>query len=401
MATLDWLQLAMTDGLGPILIGRLVQRMGSAEAACHSSLSDLQAIEGLGSSKAVRIHQALQHGRVEAEDELTKTTALGFALICRDDESYPALLREIIDPPSVLYVHGSIQPRDLNAVAIVGSRKCSYYGREQAQRFGALLAGAGFTVISGGARGIDSASHRGALQHDQGRTIAVLGCGLDIVYPPENKELFAQIARQGAVISEYRLGTEPRAENFPRRNRIVSGMSRGVLVIEADVRSGALITARLAGEDHNRAVMALPGRVDSTTSAGTHRLIRDGATLVSSIEDIVEDLGPVSQTVRQPGMTGSNPPPATQPDLFTDIAPGSEADLSGNSSEPDKSIGLTGHQSLLLEKMEDDTVHIDVLIERTGLGAHEVLRELTFLSLKGRVKRIDGQTFVRCQERQR
>src|SRR5262249_38618585 len=164
----------------------------------------------------------------------------------------------------------------------------------------ALLAGAGITVVSGGARGIDSAAHRGAMSHAQGRTIAVLGSGVDVPYPPENAKLFQEIAQRGAVISEYPLGTPPLKDNFPRRNRIISGLSRGVLVVEADERSGALITARLACDDHGRPVFALPGRVDNKMSAGPHRLIRDGATLVRSLEDIIEGLGPLPHGAVEP-----------------------------------------------------------------------------------------------------
>ncbi len=217
------------------------------------------------------------------------------------DEQYPAMLRSIPDPPAVLYLRGELQPRDLHALAIVGSRKCSYYGREQAERFAAILSAAGMTVISGGARGIDSAAHRGAISHPEGRTIAVLGSGVDVPYPPENEKLFEQIAGgRGAVLSEYPLGAPPVAENFPRRNRIVSGMSRGVLVVEADVRSGALITARQANEEQGRTVFALPGRVDNALSVGPHQLIRDGAILVTQLSDILDDLTPFPEDVHAP-----------------------------------------------------------------------------------------------------
>jgi DNA protecting protein DprA len=237
---------------------------------------------------------------VRVDDELAKCTELAVALLCPDDDAYPALLKEIPDPPAVLYVRGAFEPRDLNAVAIVGSRKCSYYGREQAERFAALLAGAGFSVISGGARGIDSAAHRGAMSHAHGRTIAVLGSGIDVPYPPENAPLFEEIAKRGAVVSEYPLGTPPLKDNFPRRNRIVSGMSRGVLVIEADIKSGALITARQACDDHSRPVFALPGRVDNALSDGPHLLIRDGAVLTTKLEDIIENLGPLPHGASEP-----------------------------------------------------------------------------------------------------
>src|SRR5439155_14814585 len=204
------------------------------------------------------------------------------------------------DPPAVLYVKGALEPRDLNSVAMVGSRRCSFYGREQSERFAALLAGAGITIVSGGARGIDSAAHRGAMSHPQGRTIAVLGCGVDVVYPPENANLFEEIATRGALISEYPLGTPPLKDNFPRRNRIVSGLSRGVLVVEADERSGALITTQQAIEDHSRPVFAIPGRIDNPLSAGPHTLIRDGAVLTESITQILDNLGPLPEGIAQP-----------------------------------------------------------------------------------------------------
>src|SRR4051812_13376117 len=300
MPLIHYLQLALTDAVGPITLKRMIETLGPADSVCRASIAQLRSVEGIGTTKAEKIHASLGKARAAAETELAQARELGIAIICPDDEVYPLLLRTIPDPPAVLYVKGSIEPRDLNAFALVGSRRCSYYGREQAERFAALLAGAGFTVTSGGARGVDSAAHRGAMQHPHGRTIAVLGCGLDTVYPPENAALFDQIATRGAVISEYPLGTPPLAENFPRRNRIVSGMSRGVLVIEADVKSGALITARQAADDHNRPVLALPGRVDNPLSAGPHLLIRDGATLVTNLEEILESLHPLPHDLSQP-----------------------------------------------------------------------------------------------------
>src|SRR3954471_24392992 len=286
MPLIHYLQLALTDAVGPITLKRMIETLGPADSVCRASLSQLRSVEGIGTTKAEKIHASLGKARGAAELELAKAQQLGLRIICPDDDVYPLLLKTIPDPPAVLYVKGTLEPRDLNAFALVGSRRCSYYGREQAERFPALLAGAGFTVVSGGARGVDSSAHRGAMQHPAGRTIAVLGCGVDQVYPPENKDLFEQIARRGAVLSEYPLGTPPVAENFPRRNRIVSGMSRGVLVVEADERSGALITARQAADDHNCPVFALPGKVDNPLSAGPHKLLRDGAILCANLDDI-------------------------------------------------------------------------------------------------------------------
>ena len=380
MAREHWLRLAMTEAIGPILIRRLVEAAGSAERACAASISLLQTIDGIGTSKASRIYRSLH--AAEVEDELRKCDQLGVSLICPDDAAYPTLLTQIPDPPAVLYVRGGFEPRDLNSIAIVGSRKCSYYGREQSERFAALLAGAGFTVISGGARGIDSAAHRGAMSHPKGRTIAVLGSGVDVPYPPENAALFEEIATKGAVVSEYPLGTPPVPENFPRRNRIVSGLSRGVLVIEADERSGALITARQACDDHGRTVFALPGRVDQSTSAGPHKLIRDGAVLTTCLEDIVNNLDPL-------------PAAAMEPTLFEDVE--APQDHPPPETAPPAPMLLTERQQLIVSHLDGNPLHVDQIIERTSLAASDVLQDLTLLSLKGVVKRVDGQTFARTK----
>ena len=379
MAIEHWLRLAMTDGIGPILIRRIIGAAGGAAAACEASLSLIRNIDGIGRAKASAILESMRGAKVN--EEIARCRELDVSLICPDDEMYPTLLKEIPDPPAVLYLRGSFEARDLNGIAIVGSRKCSYYGREQAERFGALLAGAGFSVISGGARGIDSAAHRGAMSHSQGRTIAVLGSGIDVPYPPENSPLFEQIAGRGAVVSEYPLGTPPLKDNFPRRNRIVSGLSRGVLVIEADKRSGALITARQACDDHGRTVFALPGRVDHSLSEGPHQLIRDGAVLTTCLDDIVNNLGPLPESVH------------AIPVGATLVSPFSGAEEGDTSVAP--TVALTDRQQLLVGHMGGDPVHVDLLIERTGLSAQDILQDLTMLSLKGVVRRMDGQSFVR------
>jgi DNA processing protein len=378
-----WLQLALTEGLGPILTRRLIDLTGSAEAACSVSARQLAQVEGIGTKKSEAIATALRAAAPEVDAQLQQAAALGVAILCPDDDdAYPVLLRSIPDPPLVLFVKGALEPRDLNGFAIVGSRRCSYYGREQAERFAALLAGAGFTLVSGGARGTDSAAHRGALSHPQGRTIAVLGSGVDVPYPPENKGLFEQIAQRGAILSEYPLGTPPLADNFPRRNRIISGLSRGVLVTEAADRSGALITARQACDDHGRPVFALPGRVDNAMSVGPHKLIRDGATLVTNLDEILEGLGPL---------------PAEAHDVAVHAGAAETSGGGGAGLAPDEPtlFNVTDRQLLILQQLDHEPMNVDRLMELTQFGASTVLKELTFLTLKGRVKRIDGQTFAR------
>jgi DNA processing protein len=390
MSLIHWLTLSLTPGIGPILSRRVIEAAGSVEAACAVTLPLLRTIEGIGSAKAEKIAAGLRQARSMVNEELARVDRGGGRVICPDDGEYPALLHEIPDPPMVLYIRGTLEPRDLHAVAIVGSRKCSFYGREQAERFGALLAGAGVVVVSGGARGIDSAAHRGALQHPQGRTLAVLGSGVDIAYPPENERLFAQIAERGAVISEFPMGTEPAPENFPRRNRIVSGMSRGVLVVEADEKSGALITARQAIDDHNRIVFALPGRVDNATSAGPHKLIRDGATLVRNLEDILEELPPLPESV---GTMPSQGKGSQATFAFEGPKTQMAADNGPILAPTTAGVTLSDRQSTLLGQFSGDPLSVDQLINLAALPAHVVLQELTFLSLRGLVKRVDGQTY--------
>jgi DNA processing protein len=377
-----WLQLSLTEGIGPILVQRIVAVAGGAEPACAVDAGFLRQIDGIGPDKSRGIGRSLREAATLVDQELDRCNSAGVSLICPDDALYPTLLRNIPDPPTVLFMRGSLEPRDLNSIAIVGSRRCSLYGREQAERFGSLLAGAAFTVISGGARGIDSAAHRGAMAQPQGRTIAVCGSGLDVPYPPENVSLFTQIAERGAVLSEFTLGTPPTKENFPRRNRIVSGLSRGVLVIEADERSGALITARLACDDHGRPVFALPGRVDNPLSQGPHKLIRDGAALATKLEDIVDGLGPL------PDNAVYEPPVIAEVEAPNSVAP--------SALQPEFSFDdSSDRQRLILSHMESQPLGVDMLVESTGLPAHIILQELTFLTLKGRVRRGDGQTFAR------
>lgn len=380
MSTQHYLQLAMTEGLGPITLRRLLQAAGSAEAACRAPLPLLRSLEGIGRSRADAICSGLKAACEEAKRQIEQAAQMGVAVIGLEDRGYPPMLRSIHDPPPVLFVRGGLEDRDLNALAIVGSRRCSFYGREQADRFASSLAGIGFTVVSGGARGTDSAAHQGALKHPAGRTIAVLGCGVDVVYPPENGALFDQITTRGAVISEYPLGTPPLAENFPRRNRIVSGISRGVLVVEADLRSGALITAHQACEQ-GRCVFAIPGRIDNKLSGGPHQLIREGATLVGSIQEIVEGLSPLPADVQAPTL------------FDLEMEPGEVSSPAAAEIKP--AAPVTQQQQQILSAMEAKASNVDELIDRTQLPAHIILQELTMLSLKGLIKRTDGQTYRR------
>ncbi len=270
------LRLALVDGVGPRFRQLLLERFGTAAAIFSASLHELREVPGIGPKTARNIAAAIDE--IDPERLFDECTAAGVEIVLRSTENYPRPLQEITDPPGVLFVRGRFAPQDALAIAVVGSRHASHYGLAQAERLASALARAGLTVVSGLARGIDAAAHRGALAAG-GRTIAVLGSGVCNIYPPEHASLAEEVIAAGALVSENAPASEPFSGAFPQRNRLISGMSLGVLVVEASLKSGALITARHAMEQ-GREVFAVPGRIDSRTSQGCHRLIRDGAKLV-------------------------------------------------------------------------------------------------------------------------
>lgn len=380
----DLLQLTLTPGLGPVLISRLLAAFGSAAAALEASAADLERIKGIGTGKSVAFVKGFREARAKVDDELALAERLGVTLVPRGDPMYPPLLASIDDAPPLLYLRGRLDPSgpDRYPVAIVGSRNATAYGIEQAERFAGVLGRAGLVVVSGGARGIDTAAHRGALRGG-GRTVAILGCGLAECYPPENAELFDRIAASGgAVISELPLRTHPEADNFPARNRLISGMSLGVIVIEAGKRSGSLITARLAAEDHGREVMAVPGRVDSPASWGTHELLKQGgAALVTEPGDVLAIL----ETPARHSFNGSHQDRYADP---TRAADSLFADRVSTGALP-----LSDVQRAILAALDSPRT-LDELAQATGLSPATLRAEVTVLEIQRRVRRA-GSQFVR------
>ncbi|MGE3778998.1 MAG: DNA-processing protein DprA, partial [Pirellulaceae bacterium] len=283
------LRLSLTPGVGPRTYRALIERFGSAAAVHAASLSQLREVPGVGAKMLSSLVAARQE--TAADEVLRVCRATGITLLREADERFPRLLREIHDPPSVLYLRGELRPCDNLAMAIVGTRHATSYGLRQAERLTAGLARAGFTIISGLARGIAAAANRGALAAG-GRTLAVLGCGVLEIYPPEHTGLADEIRQQGVVLSEAPPGSPPHSGMFPQRNRLITGMSLGVVVVEAAVQSGAMISARHA-MDQGREVFAVPGSVESRSTRGCHQLLRDGAKLVESVDDVLEELGPL------------------------------------------------------------------------------------------------------------
>ena len=358
-----YLRLHLTDGLGPVLFRRLIEKFGPPEDVLRVGRERWLGVEGVG-AKVAAATAAVTDEQVEAE--LTAAAERAVRIICECDEDYPVGLKDIFARPPVLYVRGRLAKTDAIALGIVGARRCTHYGLEQAGRFGELLGRAGFTVVSGGARGIDSAAHRGALDAG-GRTIAVMGCGLSMHYPRENEDLFERILNEdrGALVSELPMATGVQGRNFPRRNRIISGLSLGVLVIEAARRSGALITAREAAEQ-GREVFAVPGRADSPMSQGTNELIRDGAVLAANLDDILEHLGEVGAklTVEEVPPEFAMPP------------------------------GLTDGEQKLLGALRGGALELDDLVRRSELPSAEVVSAMTMLVLKGVVSQRPGNVFA-------
>ncbi len=368
---LDWLDLASAVGVGPIIFRRLLGHFKEPGQVRTASVRELTTIEGIGNKTAERLLQSLR--QADHRPELARANQCGVTLIHLNDPRYPPLLRRIDDPPPVLYVKGDLQRQDNLAVAIVGSRHCSIYGQEQAARLAHMLALAGFTVISGLARGIDTAAHQGALSA-RGRTLAVQGCGLGRVFPPENQRLFELICQSGACLSELPLAADPLPEHFPRRNRIIAGLSLGTVVIEAALRSGALITARLA-LDYNREVLAVPGRIDSHLSKGAHQLLKQGATLVESPQDIVDALGQVGAELREHVNQALDQ--CQQPRLDT------------------PAIQLTGPEQQIYDHLGPEPLYTDQIVQRTQLSAGIVAAHLISLQLKGLARSLPGNQFVR------
>jgi len=358
-----------------VIFGRLLAYFGSVEAILGASVSTLAKVEGVGEKTAEKIFRSKND--FDADKELALADKLGVCIIDITDQRYPTALKKIYDPPAVLYIKGGLLPSDSLAIAIVGSRHCSNYGTEQAARFAHLLAASGFTVVSGLAKGIDSAAHCGALSA-KGRTIAVQGCGLANIFPPENKSLFDKISKSGACISELPMEYEPLAENFPPRNRIIAGLSLATIVVEAMPRSGALLTARAALE-YNREVMAIPGKIDSPLSKGPHSLIKQGAKLVESVDDVIETLEFLQIDFKKHVQQASeNAVQKVQAQLF---------DTS--------KLNLTETEHKILDCLDSEPVHIEEIIGKTDLSAGKVNAALVSMRLKGIVKQFPGNYFVR------
>jgi DNA processing protein len=355
-----WLALNLVPGVGSILFKRLLDRFKTPEAVFRAPMKELLKVEGLGTRVAGEIQRGPLDKTVRRELSLLKE--VGGEVITLEDDDYPRRLRDVYDPPALLYVRGKLRSEDELAIAVVGSRKTSPYGRWFTEKIGQDLARHGITVVSGMARGIDSVAHKGALQGG-GRTIAVLGCGVDVIYPSENRNLFYQIIEQGAIVSEFPMRSIPEGVHFPRRNRIISGLSIGVVIVQASAKSGSLITAGYALEQ-GREVFAVPGNVGAEGSRGTNQLIKEGAKLVDSTEDILEEILP--QWKREKEATLSPETPV---------------------------LDLSEEEKALYCFLGETPMHIDAIIRETQLDPGKVSSLLLNLELKGLIHQSPGKCF--------
>ena len=362
-----WIALKSIAGIGNITFPALVDEFGSLSAIFTAPVSKLIETPGISKNIASAIAGFNNWNKVKEELELLNKNKIN--IITYQDDLYPLKLKHIYDRPPFLYVRGNLNKDDTN-IAIVGSRAASTYGKYTTERISRELALKGLTIVSGMARGIDSTAHRGALTA-HGRTIAVLGSGLDVIYPPENKKLFAEIVENGAVISEFPLGTPPRSANFPTRNRIISGMSYGVVIVEAGEKSGSLITARLALEQ-GREVFAVPGSIDAAGSRGTNKLIKQGAKLIENTDDILEEILPQIEitTVPKPASTCS-------------------CEKTANKHHE----ALNEFDQKIFDSVSSGRIHIDDLISSTGLSSADLLSALTKMELEGIVQQHPGKFF--------
>jgi len=352
-----WIALSMLSDVGPIIGKKLLAAFGTPDKIFHAAIDDLLTIEGIGRNRAHSIREFSAWEKVEGHVKLFEQA--GISVVSYDRASYPETLREVESAPLVLFMKGSCIPQDRYAIAVVGSRNMTHYGAAVAEGIAGDLASMGFTIVSGMARGIDSLAHKAALRAG-GRTIAVLGSGVDVPYPPENKTLMERVAACGCILSEFPPGSPPDRENFPKRNRIISGLSLGVVIVEATTDSGALITARHAVEQ-GREVFAVPGNVSSAHSVGPNDLIRKGALLVRDAQDIVGELAPV---------------------------------LKGFLRSADKArIDINGDEQGICSLLSGEPKQIDEIARESGLSASKVLGILLGLEMKGAVKQITGKRF--------
>jgi len=355
-----WVGFSIIPGIGRVKLSQLENYFGNPENAWQATPADLKHA-GLDSSS---IHAITSwRPKISLEAEMEKLERYGVKVFTRHDSDYPSRLKEIYDYPPLLYVRGSLLPEDEWCLAVVGTRRATVYGRQVTEEIVTDLAQNRITIVSGLAKGIDSVAHHSALEAG-GRSIAVFACGLDIVYPAENANLARRIIQQGALISEYPLGTRPRADNFPRRNRILSGLSLGVLITEAGETSGAIITAHLALEQ-NREVFAIPGSILSPASRGTNHLIQEGAKLVHSYTDILEKLN------------------------LTAVA---------HQMEMKEVIPSSDTESLLLKQLSAEPTHIDEVCRSSGLPTSAVSSTLAMMELKGLVKQVGAMNYVLARE---
>ena len=369
----DLLALSLVPGLGPRLTAALLQRFGSAAAVRRASVEQLQQVPHIGEKLSYQFVEALRQIDLQGEIALIEKHAV--RLLAASDPAYPSPLARIADPPPMLYYRGDFADSDTKAVGIVGSRHCTTYGRRMAERIASGLARAGYTVISGLARGIDGVAHRAALDAG-GRTIAVLAGGLSAIYPPEHKDLSEAIEKSGCLVSETPMSLAPQAGMFPARNRIISGLSQAVVIVEANDHSGALITATHAAEQ-NREIFAVPGNADSAASAGTNQLLREGARLVRSADDILEDLAGLSAAPRHLPAGPTIPPLHAPPPA------------------PMPPPGLDETQQRLWDLLGDGPRHIDDLVRAIGISVAQLNGILMLLEMKKAVRRLPGNVYER------
>lgn len=372
---ISWIALNMTPGVGPRAATKLLERFGSAEAVFHARRAELESLR----MSPITIESIIKREFEEkAKGELEKVKALGADVLILDDGSYPDCLREIDDPPPVLYVKGEWQACfEQPCVGVIGSRKCSTYGENASEMLSRDLASRGITVVSGLARGIDTAGHRGAIR-GQGRTVGVMGTGIDQVYPKENRKLTEEIIGSGGcLVTQFPLGTPPLKDNFPYRNRIISGLSLGVLIIEASERSGSLITARLAAEQ-NREVMAVPGNITSGNSFGTNYLIKSGAKLVQQWQDVVAEL---------------------PSDIAARILPPKTDDGAADRREKAQAAvpaDLTPHERTVWGLLKpDEPTHIDTLLDASRLSFGDLNSALVSLDIRDLIRVLPGKNYAR------